>query len=103
MPDVTVSIYDADAKVMRPNPPGWDLKLLKEIMVPREHWDVTVMKRKLAKHHPVGASIQYNPIHEIADMIEEAINEFDGVNLDIRIEVRSVPEEQRSMIEGKLR
>jgi hypothetical protein len=102
MPDVTVSIYDAD-EIHVVSPGIQRLKLLKEINVPREHWDVTVMKRKLAKHHPVGASIQYNPIHEIADMIEEAINEFDGVNLDIRIEVRSVPEEQRSMIEGKLR
>lgn len=73
MPDVNIRFLDADA-------PIGDREPLKEINLPRSFWEDWKTR---------------NPMHEMADLIGEAINEFDGIDLDIRIEFIVVPGEQR--------
>lgn len=73
MPDVKVTIEEnGDDRAMQN-------QTLKEWIVPRDFWDDWTTR---------------NPTHELADQIGSAVNEFDGLKLDVTIEFRPVAEEQ---------
>jgi hypothetical protein len=91
MPDVRIVFEQVHGKTSRRTE-------LKTMEVPREFWDIQAIERTLEadgwfRHDPNRG---YDPISELAHSIAGACEDFDGMDLDIRIELRSVPEEQRS-------
>jgi hypothetical protein len=98
MPDVKVLILDAGPRRSSANGGPNGEAVLEEWDVPREHWDIEAVERQLESDGWVRTDPArgYDPIAALASQIHEKCEEYDGMRLDIHVEIRPVPEEQRS-------